>query len=215
MNTRIAEEIETFFTQFNHQTYKKGEILIRASEAPSGVFFLKSGTVKQYAISKNGNEAVLNIFKPISFFPMSWAINNTPNAYFYEAMTTLDIWRAPQEKVTNFLKQEPEITYDLLSRVFRGTDGLLARMSYLMAGTAYSRLTLELVIQGKRMGRHAGNHIKLKISEPDLAAEVGMRRETVSRVLKTLKEKGVVSFHNNTLTINSMEDLEQELAEGV
>lgn len=215
VETRVAEEIETFFTQFNHQTYKKGEILIRASEAPSGVFFLKNGNVKQYTISKNGVEAVLNIFKPMSFFPMSWAINNTPNIYFYEAMTSLDVWRAPQEKVTDFLKQEPEITYDLLSRVFKGTDGLLTRMSYLMAGTAYSRLALELVIQGKRIGKQTGNHVQLKISESDLAAEVGMRRETVSRELKILKEKGLVSFHNKILTISNLEDLERELAGGI
>lgn len=84
-----------------------------------------------------------------------------------------------------------------------------------MAGTAYSRLALELVIQGRRIGKQTGNHVQLKISESDLAAEVGMRRETVSRELKILKEKGLVSFHNKILTISNLEDLERELAGGI
>lgn len=135
--------------------------------------------------------------------------------YFFEAMTSLEVWRAPRERVTEFLKQEPEVVYDLLSRVFRGTDGLLNKMSYLMAGSAYSRLVLELVIQGKRMGMQKENRVHLNVSELDLAAEVGMRRETVSRELKILKEKGFVSFHNNILVLNDLEELEQELADGV
>lgn len=215
VNSKVAEKVEVFFTQFNHHTYKKGEILIRAGETPLYVFFIKAGTVKEYTISKKGTEVVLNIFKPMSFFPMSWAINNTPNMYFFEAMTSLEVWRAPRERVTEFLKQEPEVVYDLLSRVFRGTDGLLNKMSYLMAGSAYSRLVLELVIQGKRMGMQKENRVHLNVSELDLAAEVGMRRETVSRELKILKEKGFVSFHNNILVLNDLEELEQELADGV
>lgn len=215
VNSKVAEKVEVFFTQFNHHTYKKREILIRAGETPLYVFFIKAGTVKEYTISKKGTEVVLNIFKPTSFFPMSWAINNTPNMYFFEAMTSLEVWRAPRERVTEFLKQEPEVVYDLLSRVFRGTDGLLNKMSYLMAGSAYSRLVLELVIQGKRMGMQKENRVHLNVSELDLAAEVGMRRETVSRELKILKEKGFVSFHNNILVLNDLEELEQELADGV
>lgn len=215
MDSTIREKIEGFFTQFRHQTYKKGEVLIRADEDPTGILYLKDGIVKQYAISRKGDELVVNVFKPGVFFPMSWAINNIPNSYFFEATTDTTAWRAPREDVISFIKQNPDVLYDLMGRVYRGTDGLLTRMAYLMSGSAYTRLITELLIQGKRFGVKEGSIVRLHISEIDLAARSGMTRETISREIKTLKEKHLVTFEKNELTINNIETLEEELEGGI
>lgn len=215
MDKAVSYKLEAFFTKFNNKTYKKGEILIRADEDPNAVFYLKEGLVKQYVISKKGDELVVNIFRPISFFPMSWAINNTHNDYYFEAVTDVEVWKAPKEEVTVFIKKDPEILYDLLSRIFKGTDGLFRRMTFLMTGNAYARLITELIIQAKRFGTHHSVHpfgtIELKISEKDLAAQTGMSRETVSREMKFLKDAGLVVFNKNILQISNLEKLEEEL----
>src|SRR5437868_2049157 len=104
MNPEITNKLDAFFKQFKHQTFKRGEIIVRADENPPGVFYLKSGTVKEYTISSKGEELVVNIFKPISFFPMSWAINNTSNIFYYEALSEIEVWQAPPDKVTQLLK---------------------------------------------------------------------------------------------------------------
>jgi len=215
MDNLIAKKLEAFFTQFRHQQYKKGEILIRADDNPSGVFYLKKGYVKEYAISKKGDELVVNVFKPISFFPMTWAINDTSNTYYFEAMTAVDVWRAPREKTIEFLKSEPEVLYNLTSRIYKGLDGVLTRMTYLMAGNAYARVVTELIIQAKRFGEKNGILVKLVFSETDLAAQSGMTRETVSREVKILKEKGLVEFNKRILVIKDLRKLENELLERV
>ncbi len=215
VDIRIAEKIDTFFSQFKHVTYKKGEIVIRADDDPRGIMYLVSGNVRKYALSKKGDELVVNIFKPISFFPMSWAINNESNEYFYDALTPLEVYLAPKEKVVEFVKTNPDVLYDLISRVYRGTDGLTRRMTYLMAGNAYARLVTELIIHAKRFGKQSSEEIEVKISEKEIAAQSGMTRETVSREMKTLKDKGLVTFNKNILTIKNIEELEKELVEGV
>src|SRR3989338_3021834 len=155
MNTGVAEKLAAFFTKFKHQIYKKGEILVRADDDPPGIFYLKGGFVKEYAISKKGDELVVNVFKPVSFFPMSWAINNTKNMYFFEAVTNVEVWRSPKEEVIEFVKNNPDVLYDLLLRVYKGTDGILMRMTYLMAGNAYARLITEIIIHAKRFGNRS------------------------------------------------------------
>lgn len=215
MNESVTKKVDNYFSQHKQQKYKKGEILIRADDDPLGIFYLKKGFVKKYAISVRGDELIVNVFKPISFFPMSWAMNDTPNAYFYEAMTDLDIWRAPKEDVVAFIKSNPDVLYDLLSRVYKGTDGMLTRMTYLMAGNAYSRLIVELLIQAKRFGKKEVDYTEFKITEKDVAAQSGMTRETVSREMKRLKEKGFVTFSKNTLIIKDLGYLEKELEEGI
>lgn len=213
MEGAVAQKIESFFSQFKQQTFKKGEILIRVDDNPLGIYYLKKGAVKMYGISKNGDELVLNIYKPVSFFPMSWAINNSPNSYYYEALTEVEVWRAPKEKAVEFIKGNPDVLYDLISRIYRGIEGVLMRMSYLMAGSAYGRLINELFIQAKRFGQKniKDNSVELKMSEKDLAASAGMTRETVSREMKKLKDNGLIMLGKNGIVVNDMGRIEDEL----
>ncbi len=208
----LSEKIDAFFTKYKYQKYKKGEILVRADDDPAGIFYLKDGLVKEYAISSKGEELVVNIFKPPSFFPMSWAINNTPNTFYFEAVTAATIFRAPKEDVIVFLKRNPDVLFDLLSRVYRGTDGLLTRLTHLMSGGSKGKLITELLIHTKRFGQIKKNGaVMVKISQKDLASQIGVSRETVNRELKILKEKKLVTFTRGTLHIVDIKKLTEEL----
>lgn len=215
MDADIEKKINTFFSQFNPRYCKKGEILIRAGEQPGGVFYLKNGIVKQYAISQKGEELTVNLFKPGVFFPMSWAINNTPNDFFYEAAENLEVYVGIRSRVIPFIKDNPDVLYDLMSRVYIGTDGLLARMTYLMSSSAYFRLVGELIIYAKRFGKYSGEELMLNISEKDLAALSGMTRETISREIKLLRSKDIIDFHQNMMVVKSLKLLENEINAGV
>jgi CRP/FNR family transcriptional regulator len=212
MDPLIGSELDEFFDKYKKQQYRKGEILVRADDDPTGVFYLLQGQVKTYLISRKGDEVVLNIFRPVSFFPMSWAINNTKNLYYYEAMTEVTLRRAPREDVIVFLKDNPNVIYDLLGRVFSGVEGMLNRMAYLMSGNANSRLLSELIISAKRFGKKAPDgSLVVTLTEKDLGTQTGLTRETISREMKVLKERGVVTFQKNQLVIRSLAALEEEL----
>lgn len=214
MKEGIQEKVEIFFSKFRKQQYKKGELLIRAQDAPSGIFYLKKGLVRQYLISQKGEELVVNVFKNPSFFPMGWAINQTPNNYFFEAIDEVEILKAPTQEVIEFVKNNPDVLYNLLGRVYRGIEGLLTKMTYLMSGNAYGRLLTELIISAKRFGEGQKN-IEVTVAEKELASQTGMTRETVSREMKVLKDKGLLTFSRNNLFIPDLELLEKELWEGV
>ncbi|MBI2034291.1 MAG: Crp/Fnr family transcriptional regulator [Candidatus Levybacteria bacterium] len=208
----VYEKIDAFFTKHKYQTYKKGEILVRADDDPAGIFYLKDGIVKEYAISEKGEELVVNLFKPPSFFPMSWAINDTPNTFYFEAVTVANLFRAPKEDVIVFLKSNPDVLFDLLARVYRGTDGILTRLIYLMSGGSKGKLITEILIHAKRFGKTKKNGVVIvAISQKDLASQIGVSRETVNRELKILREKGVVRFNRGLLTITDLDVLKNEL----
>ncbi len=215
MTTSVEASLDTFFSQFRSYKYKKGEILVRAGDDPSGIFYLTKGRVKEYSISQNGDEYVVNIFKPKSFFPMSWAINGTKNEYFFEAMEDVEAVKTPKEKVVEFIKGNPEVLYDLLSRVYKGVDGILQRMTFFMSGSAYTRLITELIIDAKRFGRKENITYILNSTEKDIASQAGMSRETVSREMKLLKDKGLLTFSRNEIVIPNIQRLEEELSAGL
>ncbi len=213
MDSQIKTKVEAFFHRFPSQTYKNGEIIIQAAENPSTVYFLEKGNVKQYIITPDGDQITVNIFKPDSFFPIMFIITEMPNRYFFEAEETTVVWKAPKEEVKDFLMAEADVTYDLLKRVYIGTEGVLTRMVYLMTGNAYKRCVLELIITAKRFGKTSINNdgYIINTTEIDLAMQAGMSRETMSRTVSLLKEKGLITYQKNTLVIKDLPLLEQEL----
>jgi len=212
MDKAIASKINTFFSEFKQLEYKKGQILIRADEDPTGVLYLKSGLIKEYFLTKKGDEFVVNLFKPGSFFPMSWVMNNTHNKFYFEAVIESKIIKASKERTLTFIKNHPDVLFDLMSRVYKGLDGLLLRMAYLMSGDAYERLITELLIQTKRFGKQDANgSFRLVLSEKELADRTGLTRETVSREFKKLKEKNLAIFEKGSITIPHFKNLENDL----
>lgn len=213
MEAAVKNKLDNFFKKYKNQKYKKGEILVRADDDPAGIFYLVEGVVRRYSISPQGEELTLNVYKPVSFFPMDWAINNTSSHHYYEAMTSVEIFRAPKEETLQFFKENNDVVLDLISRVYHGLDGYMMRMEYLMVGNAKARLITELLIFARRFGKPRGNKVvvNLKLTEKDLASQSGIARETVSRELQKLKKAGLIVFEKNQLIVNDLKKLEQEL----
>lgn len=202
MDSQIKEKLDKFFSNYRRQKYKKGEVLIKAGQDPDAVFYLTDGVIRRYAISSQGEELNLNLFRPISFFPMSWTLNDSPNKHYYEALSTASATKAPKKDVLKFLEENPDVVLDLMKRVYKGMEGLWDRMENLMAGNAENRLITEFIILAKRFGQKDSKSqitVDLKLTEKDLASESGITRETVSRVIHKLEQKNLIEFKNSQL----------------
>ncbi len=215
-NNTVANAVAQFFTHYPSRAYAKAELLVRAEEPPEGVFYLVKGRVSQYDITPTGNEVVVNVFKPGAFFPMSWAVNGTANHYFFEASTPVTVHVTPAADAVQFLQDNPHVTYDLLSRVYRGVDGVLRRMAHLMGGDARSRLLFELLNGIYRFGEpQADGSIFVALKEGDLAKHTGLARETINRNLQGLKTAGLVSVSHSGIIIPDASKLEDLLGQNL
>ena len=207
-----AKQVEDFFHQYKIRKYSKGHILIFSGDQPEYVFYLVEGRVKQYDVTYRGDEITLNVFTPPAFFPMSLAINKNANVYTYEAETDVVIRQAPASDVVTFLKANPDVQFDLLSRLYRGVDGLLSRMAHLMASSAKERLMFELVIACRRFGKiEKGSSYSLVMNETDIGARAGLSRETVSREMSKLEKEGVLTFRAGKVVLHDFAAFEQKL----
>jgi CRP-like cAMP-binding protein len=208
MNQLILDKLNEYFNEQKVLEYRKGQIITHAHEEPDGVSFLVEGIVEQYDITPEGNRITVNIFKPTAFFPMSWAINNTPNGYFYAALSDVTLRRADANKTVAFLQANPDIMFDLLSRVYKGTDALLQRLVVTASGIAANRLVFELLIEAYRFGEEIDDSKWLITTKQfTLAARSGLARETVSRELHKLEKENLISLkkHGTELDIKKLE----------
>lgn len=203
MNDAIHAKVEGYFSQFPLKKYAKSEIITLANQEPEGVMYLVEGIVEQYDITPQGNKTVVNVYKPPAFFPMSWAINAVPNSYFFGAVSQVGMHIAPRDAALQFIKQNPDVAFDLLSRVYRGTDAILRRLVIAAEGIASRRLIFELIIEAYRFGAlDDNNDVTFSIKQSVLAARSGLARETVSREMRKLQLNGLIVRKNQSITTN-------------
>ena len=211
----IDERVSDFFSGHLERNYKKGQILLLNGEPVRDIFYLLEGKVKQYDVTYRGDEAVVNVFKPRAFFPMSLAINGGESRFIYEAETDIRVKQAPAGLVVAFVRANPDIIFDLLSRVYLGIDGLLERMTQLMANSAKSRLLFELVTEARRFGTVKDGECHMAIHEKELGARAGLSRETVSREINKLKKDGLLRLEKQGIVIKDLKALEERAAKEI
>lgn len=204
MDATVQSKLEGFFGKFEKRKYRKGELLAEPRKELNTIFYLVEGNVRMFSISKKGVEVTLNIFKPISLFPLGPAINAGENLYYYDALKEVTVFTAPKDKVLSFLRQEHDVAFDLLARIYKGLEGYFLRMESLLGGDAYHKVVSELVIQERRFG-------KVELTHSKLASLTGLSRETVTREIQKLQKKGIVTYKGWKLKIANGEKLEQEL----
>lgn len=217
MNTDKTKEFEEFYKQFSIREYKKGEMLIRADDDPQGIFCLTKGYVRQYTISKAGFELTLHILKPISYFPMVWAVNGTPNVYFFEALTPVEVGRAPRDQVVNFIKDRPVVIFELMSELLEDYAETLTRMEHLVFSDAYRRVISVLLYIAKHFGVKKGGEIIVdhRFTQQDIATLVGVARETASNELTKLEKKGLIKYIDHSMSFKNLDKLNSEITEKV
>lgn len=214
MNKNKTKEFETFYKQFVTRNYKKGEMLIRADDDPQGIFYLTKGYVRQYTISKTGLELTLHILKPISYFPMVWAINGTPNVYYFEALTPVEVGRAPRDQVVNFIKDKPTIIFELMSELIQDYAESLTRIENLVFSDAYRRVISVLLYVAKHFGEKEGNGIIVhhRFTQQDIATLTGVARETASIEMVKLEKKGLIKYVDHAILFENIKKLNSELS---
>lgn len=211
MNAAAPALVDDFFAKYTKLTYRRGEIILRAGDLPPGVLYLKQGIVRMGFLGTSGDTLVLHIFRPGSYFPMPWVINNTPNRYYFEALTPVEILRAPREDVRKFLRQEPAAHEHFVGRILLGVSGLLERMEHLVLASAYRKTIVLLLYYARQFtDEKVKGKLKIPLTHKEIAAWIGTTRETASLQIEILKRKKLIMYQKRYIIIPNLEALQKE-----
>ncbi|HVZ12780.1 MAG TPA: Crp/Fnr family transcriptional regulator [Patescibacteria group bacterium] len=207
-----GNKLYSFFSQYRTLDYKKGQIILRSDDNPSGIYYVRRGYVRLYSISESGQELTLIIVKPHDIFPIRWAITGQRHRYYFEAMTPVELSKAPLEDFSDFIHMNPEALYEILNNVLSRLGGLLERMEYSVFGNAYQKVASILVICAERFGIQKGKSITIRVpmTHSDIANLIGLTRETASVELKKLEKIGVCEKDGRFFMVKNLDKLKTE-----
>lgn len=204
MNDRIATNyLRTFLDRHPTRSFKKGEIIIFQGEAPRNAYVVKSGIVKAYNLSVNGDEKPVAFYAENSIFPDAWVFGKMSSAiYYFEAFTPeVCLYIIDREQLANFIKGRPELLQQELERYMTMQLGMSMRLNALQHSRASDKLLYTLHYLALSHGKPIGPQkveITLDLTHQDFANLTGLTRETAATELNKLKRNRVISYGKNT-----------------
>lgn len=209
----ISNKVDAYFSQFPLVSFRKGEIVLRPDQPIQDIYLLTSGKVRMYAISADGEEVTLHMFRPFAYFPLMLVLSNVTNTYYLEAMEPSVAVKAPTTQVIEFIKTNPDVLFELTTRFADAISGLLIRIQTVTGEHAYTKVIHLLLYLANRFGHKQGNQIavSLAMSHEDIANWIGLRRETVSRQIEKMQQKQLIRTSNKEVIIHNIDALKQEI----
>lgn len=202
-NANDMRALVNFFYGGTKLAYSKGEFIIRPGEAPPGVFYLESGLVKAYDITKYGEENLLIIRKSEEFLGLTWAITGEDRHIIYSALAPTNVWLVSRNDFLNFIHNNPAASLpliDTLTDMYRLHSERILTLEY---RTVRERLISFLLTTAQRFGQQTpqGIHITVPLKHQDIASSISATRETTSRALAELERKGHIKTEQSLITI--------------
>lgn len=214
--TDASKYLQAFLEHHPVRKFKKGELIIFQGEAPRAAFVVKSGTVKAYNLSVNGDEKPVAFYGEGAVFPGAWVYGKMASAiYYYEAFTPeVSLYMLNREELVDFIKSRPELLYQELERYLTDQLGKSMRLNALQHSRASDKLLYTLHYLALSHGRPVGPQlieITLDLTHQDFANLTGLTRETAATELNKLKRGGVISYDKHTLYRLNLAKLMQRL----
>jgi len=194
-------------------TYKKGEFIIRPGETPSGIFYIETGLVKAYDITKYGEENLLIVRKSQEIFPLIWAITGQERHVIYEAIAPTEVWRLDRSEYLKYIEANNEVLAPLLDMAVEMYRIHSERIINLEYRTVRERLVSFLLTMGNRFGEKSpkGITIHVPLKQQDIASSINASRETTSRELTALERKGLIGTEQSFIVIKDVATLKSFL----
>jgi len=212
-----AEQTAALVQMFKSGTrlkYDKGEFIIRPGETPTGVFYINSGLVKAFDITKYGEENLLIIRKEHEIFPLIWAVTGQERKVIYQAMSTTDVWRITRSAFLAYLKSSKYSHLPLLDMTMEMYRLHSERIINLEYRTVRERLISFILNTAQRFGDQEKDgkiQINVALRQQDIASSINASRETTSRELSLLEKKGFIETNTQYLLIKNIDKLKAYL----
>ena len=193
------------------KSYKKDALIFSEGDPASGFYIVAEGKVKVYKLSAGGKEYIMNVFTSGQTIAEVTVFSGKDYPAYAQAITNSTLLFLPKLQLLDILREHPEIALRMLAALSqrqRHFAEMIEDLSLRDVSCRLAKYLLNLSSQKK------SNTFSLDMQKSELALKLATIPETLSRNLKKLKNKKLISFKADKITILNPESLRQ-LAENL
>lgn len=191
--------------------YGKNDLIIRAGDVPSGIYYIESGWVQIFTICDDGESNILFTLYEGDIFPLIWATTGILRDNNFAALSDTKILRISREEYVRALNDSHEIMADALNLLSKYSYSFTEELDNLQYRTARQRVCYRLFVLATHFGKpvEKGIRINQAVSNEYIARSTNMTRETASREITNLARQRIIHIAANRITINDIQKLRQ------
>lgn len=177
-------------------------------DAPAQRFFLvRSGQIKLYRLSPDGQEKIIEIMGPGKTFAEAvMFMQGRSYPVYAEALGPAEVLSIDNAAFLAVLRRSAETCLRVLADMSMHLHARVAEIDNLCLHNATYRLVTYLLEQVGDETRDT-SQIHLNVAKGVLAARLSIQRETFSRILARLRERGMIDVQGQDIVITDLPGL--------
>lgn len=181
--------------------YRRGALIARQGEPLPGVIAIGYGLAKLVLPRRKGDERVLRFVGANESFGEAAVLleRACPVDAFALADTMLAV--IPARPLRRLQERDTGFGYNLVKVLAEGLLGLVADIGASAGRSSSQRLAAYLESLAEPQSKAASCAIQLPVTKTALAARLGITKETMSRLLRELKDQRLILMDRGTITI--------------
>ncbi|MEJ2132702.1 MAG: Crp/Fnr family transcriptional regulator [Gammaproteobacteria bacterium] len=194
------EEIALLARHASLYAYQRGEMVFQRGERPTGLLLVAEGTLKLAVRGVNGEQKIIALIEEGQSCASALAFLDRPSALEASALTPVTIVSIPANAVFAAMQSDAELAQRVVEHLSHRVLSLVDEVEGITLRTGLQRLAgyVESLARERGNGSHA---VRLPATKTLIAAQLGIAKETLSRLLHELVEKGVISVARRELFI--------------
>src|ERR671917_2113671 len=194
--------------------YAPGDAVYREGEYGDALYVLTSGVLKVFRPYSGSKEATLRLLRPWDIFGHLAFEGETRQRAYVEAVTECGVTKVPKVFIERAIRREPVVAFKLMTLLELRLVQYEELVKCLLPRETEVRLANLLPILARKFGERRGYDgrsvtIDLRLTHQDLAAMVASTRESVTKVLNEMRNRGIVEIEGGRITLKDYATLER------
>ncbi len=188
------KHLEDILSHCHERRYPKGEIIVSENEKGDSMFLILEGEVKVSLVSEDGKEIILSTLIKGDFFGEMSLLDGEPRSANVIALSDVDLLELSREDFLVEIVSNRHIASAILKVLSKRLREANDRILGLMSKDVFDRLAEYFQKEAKLKGRELidGSVVFERLPQSEIAAIVGSSRETVTRAMKEMVDRGMI-----------------------
>ncbi|MBM7454662.1 CRP/FNR family transcriptional regulator [Oceanisphaera litoralis] len=200
LNTDELDELDNIIER--KKPIQKGQELFKAGEELKALYAIRSGSIKSYTISEQGDEQITAFHLAGDLIGFD-AINNGHHPSFAQALETAMVCEIPYEVLDDLSGKLPRLRQQIMRLMSNEINGDQQMILLLSRKTAEERLASFLHGLSNRfsMRGFSAREFRLTMTRGDIGNYLGLTVETVSRLLGRFQKNHLIEVDGKYIRI--------------
>ena len=192
-----AEDLNALAAASRLRGYRRGQVVFTRSDPGDTVIVVVSGRVKVTVRSADGGELTLAIIEPGGLVGELGVVDGGPRSADAETLEECQLLLIPREAVRDICARVPAAAQALTNSI----AATLRRLTEATADLVFLDLPRRVAKILLNQPRGDDGTIRHRMSQEELAHQVGSTRQSVNAALRGFERRGWIEMHDRTVTV--------------